>query len=134
VRALIDTNLPPALARALNELSKRQEEVPVVHLRDRFEQDTPDHQWITELGKEGDWIVISKDRFSKGSLEKEALRRAGLTVFMLERQWGKQKFWNISYNLVRWWPAIIDQSRLVSPGAVFSVPWQFSGRFKQIRI
>ena len=34
-----------------------------IHLRDRFALDTKDPEWIGQLGKEGDWIIVSGDPF-----------------------------------------------------------------------
>lgn len=59
------------------------EDVEVVHLRDRFAENTTDTEWIKALSKEGNWAVISIDRFKMSPLEKEALRRSGLTAFIL---------------------------------------------------
>ena len=33
----------------------------IVHLTERFPADTPDATWISALGQEGDWIIISGD-------------------------------------------------------------------------
>lgn len=133
MQVLIDNNLPPALARALNELSDAHEGVPVTHLREKFDATTADTDWIDALAAEGGWIVISQDRLRKSRLEREALRRSGLVFFLLEKSWSNHTFWEKSQNLVRWWPAILDQADRVVDGAAFLVPWQFSGKgkFKQ---
>ncbi|TVT84568.1 hypothetical protein [Pseudomonas sp. H3(2019)] len=55
---LLDNNLPPALARALNELSKSEGHT-VTPLRDKFPQSTSDMTWISTLSEEGGWAVIS---------------------------------------------------------------------------
>lgn len=133
---LVDNNLPPAFARALNELSTHFDDgIAVEHLRDRFRADTPDVVWIEGLAPRGEWAVISADQFSK-PLEKEALRRAGLIVFVLERSWSKHQYWEKAHNIVRWWPRIVEQAEGVRGGAMFKVPWNFSGkgRFEQIRL
>lgn len=136
MRALVDNNLPPSLACALNCLSGQAESVPVWHLTDKFDRTTADADWIGALAEDGDWIVISQDKFAKGRLEREAFRRSGLTAFILMRAWSGQAFWPKSCNLLRWWPAILDQSRRVHGGAAFLVPWQFSGhgRFRQANL
>lgn len=130
MRALLDNNLPPALARALDHLSQREYQVPVFALRDKFDRDTPDVEWIHALDEEGGWIVISHDRFKKGSLEKEALRRAGLKVFVLAKQWNKHSFWDNSVSLIRWWPTIIRTAEVLEGGAAFDVPWKLTGQGK----
>lgn len=132
---LLDNNLSPALARALDELSKAEWDGShtVTCLRDKFPANTPDAEWIVALSGEGGWAVITHDRFNKGQ-EREVLRRAGLIVFMLNKSWSSQRFWNKANQLVRWWPRIVEQAEGVRGGAAFSVSWKFSGKgkFEQI--
>lgn len=129
---IIDNNLPPSLARGLNELSVHVG-IPVHALKDKFDPATPDIQWIEYLSKEKDWVVVSQDRFRKGSGEKEAIRRSGLIVFYLDKQWAKQPYWSKAHRIVQWWPEIIKQAQMVSGGAAFSVPWRITSkkRFQQ---
>lgn len=134
MKFLVDNNLSPALAKALNELSAAEPH-EIVHLREHFPHDTADHVWIGELGKQGGWSIVSQDRLFKGSLEKEALRRAGLTAFILQRAWTRLRHWEKSWRLVRWWPSIVEISERVDGGA-FEVPVRFTGkgRLRQIRL
>lgn len=133
MKFFVDNNLPPALARALGALSA-QEHHSVVPLRDKFSPDVTDETWIENLSREGQWVVITHDNLNKG-LEREALRQAGLLVFFLDKSWRDHKFWDKAYQLVRWWPRIIDQAEGIQGGAAFKVPWNFSGKgkFEQIR-
>ena len=80
---LIDHNLPAQLAHAIRELCSHDKSVEVYALTDKFPANAKDADWITALADEGDWVIISQDRFRKGNTEKEALRRSGLTVFFL---------------------------------------------------
>ena len=134
MKFFIDNNLPPKLARALAELSGSSHQV--IHLKEKFEQSTPDVEWINELSSEGGWVVITLDRLKKGDQEKEALRRSGLIVFILDKQWSKMQFWDKAYKLVHWWPLIINQSNYIAGGAAFRVPWRISGKgkFQQLKI
>jgi PIN like domain len=129
---LLDNNLPPPLARALNELSKREGHT-VVHLSDKFPPSTPDIEWVKALKDEGDWVVVSQDQFKKSDLEKQAFRQAGLTVFCLAKHWSKARYWDKAHQIVRWWPDIIEQSERLMGGAALRVPWQYRGRFEQIK-
>jgi hypothetical protein len=83
VKFFIDNNLPPSFAKALHALSESSEH-KVVHLREMFVQHTTDSEWIQCLSEEGGWSVITHDKLNKG-LEREALRRAGLIVFFLDK-------------------------------------------------
>jgi len=129
--------LSPHLAHAVRELSNQLHDVQtVVHLIDKFARNAPDLEWIPALSDDGPWCVVSVDRFKKyGAAEREALRRAGHTVFLLEPQWLKHAFWLQSERFVRWWPQIVAQARLVSGGA-FIVPWatRSSAKFKAVKL
>lgn len=133
MKFFIDNNLPPALAHALRELSK-PEYHEVIHLKDRFSADTPDTDWIGSLSQEKEWIVVTHDNLNKG-LEREALRSAGLRVFFLDKSWSDHKFWEKAYQLVRWWPRIVEQAGGIQGGAAFKVKWNFSGKgmFEQVK-
>lgn len=135
MKLLVDNNLPPALARALNLLTQRQWEGnhEVVALKDRFDSNTPDTEWIATLEKEDGWVVVTHDRLNKG-LEREALRRAGLKVFFLDSSWKDHAFWEKAVNLTRWWPRVVEQAEGIRGGAAFRVRWNFRGKgqFDQI--
>ncbi|PWF46690.1 hypothetical protein [Massilia glaciei] len=136
MKFFFDNNLSPHLAHAMRELCKAETDVEdVVHLRDRFRPNIKDHDWITELSRSGPWVVVSQDGFMKNDLEREALRRSGLVVFVLHRQWAQHAHWVVAHNLIKWWPTIMDQCRLIRGGASYRVVWRYSGgRVEQIRI
>jgi hypothetical protein len=53
---------------------------------DHFPQDTPDVDWLTEVGRRG-WVVLSKDeRIRRNPLERAALKQAGVRAFFLTKQ------------------------------------------------
>ena len=83
MKFLVDNNLPPSLARALNELSSASEihVEKVIPLRERFPSNTADVVWLTELAAEGGWNIVSGDNFRKSTAERELMRRAGFNVF-----------------------------------------------------
>lgn len=127
MKFFFDNNLSRHLAHGIRELSTIKPGVEqVIHLTDRFARDAPDLTWIGDLTHDGPWYIISIDRFKKQhGAEREAIRRAGHTVFVLDAQWSKHGFWLQAERLVRWWPQIVDYSALVSGGA-YRVPWQHS--------
>ena len=129
MRFLFDANLPPDLAHAIRELCTSEPGVEeVCHLSDRFPRNTPDLEWIPGLGR--GWYVISSDKFDKSrGQEREALRRAGHTVYVLEPQWSRHPFWLKSSRLVLWWPQVLHHARLTEGGG-FRIPWQHSSAKK----
>ncbi|MCA3182368.1 MULTISPECIES: DUF5615 family PIN-like protein [unclassified Cupriavidus] len=132
MKFFFDNNLPPALAKALHALSEPTGH-SASHLRDMFPAAIPDAEWIDALASESGWSIVTHDKLNKG-LEREALRRAGLIVFFLDRGWSNHSFWDKAHNLVRWCPRIIDQSGGMRGGAAFKVPYNFSGKgqFEQV--
>ena len=138
MKCLLDNNLPPALARALDALSTNKFSglEQVIALRDKFPPNTPDVTWIQALGQEGDWFVLSADEFRKhGDLERKALRQSKLIVFCLSKQWSDQPYWEKCAHLLRWWPHIAEQAERLQGGAAFRVPWKLSAgkpKFEQI--
>ena len=132
MKFLLDNNLPPAPAEAMNALSRAGGD-EVIHLRQRFSPNAPDHGWIGRLATEGHWAVVSHDRFTKHELERKALQISGFVVFVLTSGWSKLPFWDKVALLVRWWPRILEQARLVESGG-FLVPPRYGpkGRFKSV--
>ena len=128
MKFLIDNNLSPHLAAALHALSEPQGHV-VVHLRDKFPANTPDHEWIEALASEGNWVIVTRDRIGKNDLERKALRQTGIVTFMLKSAWNNRDFWSKAWNLVKWWPRIVDHAGGVTNG-VFLVGWRTSGKGK----
>lgn len=129
MRFLFDANLLPDLAHAIRELCRSEPSVDeVIHLCDKFPRSAPDLEWIPTLGQ--GWYIISQDKFAKSrGQEREALRRAGHTVYVLDPQWSKQPFWLKSSRLVLWWPQVLDHARLTEGGG-FRIPWQHSSAKK----
>lgn len=79
---------------------------------------------------------MSQDKFTKGEFERKAFRESGLPIFCLAKQWGQASYWHKAENLVKWWPAIVEQSERISGGAAFRVVWRFTtpGKFEQLKI
>ena len=132
MKFLLDNNLAPPLAEALHALSKRDGH-GVVHLREIFDPTTPDVEWITSLGEQGGWVILSEDRrIVKNRHEREALRRAAMTTFVLAKAWAHQAFWPKASRLIGWWPHIMRQAEMVEAGAIFEVPFRLTVKFRQL--
>lgn len=128
MRYFIDRNLSIYLARSIAVLCEPSD-VTVMHLDEKFKKNTPDADWITQLASEGDWAIITQDRLTRNSIEREALRSTGILTFMLAKTWAHQKEWDKAAALVRWWPRLMETASLIGSGA-FMVPYKFSGKGK----
>lgn len=127
--------MPPNWAACLSACSRAQ--FPdrtvgqIVHLKERFPASTPDVEWIQALAGEKDWTILSGDAFRKGNgVERQILRKSGLSVFVLQSSWSSYPYWEKTAQLVRWWPRIVEQANAVD-GIAMEVPWKL-GRFKQL--
>ena len=131
MKVAIDENLPPALARALNEVFAREHEV--IHLRERFGQGLKDVEWITQLSAEGRWVVISGDRrITRNRAEYYAFRGSQLVSFFLSKGLNKARLTKQMERLMALWETIEVQASLVQGGAIFELPMK-STLLKQLR-
>jgi hypothetical protein len=93
-------------------------------------RDPGDVVWMQELGKEGDWIIITGDEWiTRNPGERAVWRRIGLTTYFLQGAWlaapGEEQAW----RLIRWLPRLIEIARLDRPGTGLSLPlkWHAGG-------
>jgi hypothetical protein len=84
LKFFFDNNLSPHIAGAIGELSKSESDVEqIIHLRQRFQRNAPDIEWLGKLSHDGPWNIVSADRFTKNrDAEREVVRRAGHSVFV----------------------------------------------------
>ena len=84
----------------------------ITHLRDRFAPSTDDPTWITQLGSEGDWVIISGDeRITRGPETKEAWKESGLTAFFFGKGYADLNMWKQVEQFFHWWPEIRREAR-----------------------
>lgn len=132
MKCILDENLSPHLARALNALCEPDGH-SVVHITEKFGRGIKDIEWLEKLGNEGDWVLVTKDvRISIHAQEKELWKNAKITTFFLKKSWNNRSQMEMAWRLVRWLPKIIEQSEMVAQGASFEIPINYgSGKFKQ---
>jgi hypothetical protein len=131
LRFFLDNCLSPHYAKALDSLSL-SEKCPVFHLSNVFNaRNIPDEQWLPELSKQGDWVIVSGDmRIFKSPLLRQIWIESRMTTFFLGKGWMNQSFWEQAWWLVRWWPHIIEQAKLMEAGTGFEIPAKSQGKFK----
>ena len=131
MKVLIDENLPPALARALDALFAPQHEI--VHLRKRFGPGVKDVEWITTLSREGRWVVISADRrITRNKSEYNAFRSSRLIGFFLSAGLNKSPLTKQAERILALWNDIEVLADRVGGGAMFELPMT-STRIKQLK-
>lgn len=132
MRVVLDNNLSPRIAAALNALVAPPHEV--IALRIRFSPDITDVEWIGRLGEEGGWAVISGDlRITRNRAERDAWRASKLVGFFLSSGLNKLPLMKKAARLITLWDTIESQYRLVQGGAIFELPLR-SQKLRQLAI
>jgi len=121
VKVFFDHNMSPALARALRELFRDQHEIAI--LSEKFRRDATDVEWITELSREGRWLVISEDRrITRNHAEYVAFRSSRLVGIFLVKAVHKAPVTKKMERLLAVWPALEVLAETVEGGAMFELP------------
>lgn len=131
MKVILDENLSPAIARALDELFRPKHSI--VHQRTRFGPAVTDVEWIKKLSVEGNWVVISGDRrITKNRAEYHAFRDSSLVGFFLSKGLYKAPVAKQAERLLALWPVIEQQATIVQGGAMFELPMT-STKIKQLK-
>jgi len=131
LKVLIDENLPPALASALDALFAGKHEV--IHIRARFGPGVRDVDWIKELSSEGQWIVISGDRrITRNRAEYTAFQNSSMIGFFLSPGLFKAPLLKQMERILVLWSSIEQQAGIVAGGAMFELPMT-STKIRQLR-
>jgi len=98
-------------------------------LREKFKPDTPDITWLDQLGKEGNWIIVSGDlRISKRPQERDVWKASRLPTIFMTDQWSMAQKWEQASLLFRWWPDLKKTAKHLKPGEAIQI--LFQGNFK----
>jgi len=131
VKVLFDHNMPARIARALNELV-RDRGHEVFALKERFPVDISDVDIFTELGKDSDWIVISKDvRQARRAPEKAAILKYGVVAFYLAPAVGRQSILEQAATIIWQWEKMVAQ-RMNNRNGLFLLPVNKGSKFSAI--
>jgi hypothetical protein len=120
VKFFFDNNLASKIARGLNGFVAPDHEV--IHLKERFQANTNDVDWMRALAQEQNLIVVTADnRIGKNPHEIEAWKQAGHTIFFLKPGWTDMKFWDQAQKFTKCFPQIIEKAGVASRGSSFIV-------------
>lgn len=121
MQVLFDHNMPPSIARALNEIVK-VEGHNAYALRDLFPVDIDDIGYFDRLGRDGNWIVISKDlRNARKKAERAAILRNRIVAFYLSPGLQKRRIGEQAASILWHWDKILAQREMVDRG-LFQLP------------
>lgn len=106
------------MARAFRELFKKEHEI--TFLAERFARDISYIDWIAELSKEGQWVVISGDR--RITRNRAAFRNSNLIGLFLSEGMYKAPVAKQMERILALWPNIVTVCKTVQGGAMFELP------------
>ncbi|MGH7146036.1 MAG: hypothetical protein ACREJ2_18140 [Planctomycetota bacterium] len=129
MKFFFDNNMSPNLAKAMQILAEKDnkgkstdDQVQITHLRDRFEQNIADEEWIPQLALDPSWIVISGDRnITRNPIRKQVLLKSCLTAFFLQSTWPQLQIWEFAWQFIRRWPLIVERAGKSRPGSLYLV-------------
>ena len=120
MKFFFDNNLPPKVAKGLNEFVSPEHQV--VHLKEKFGANTEDAVWMNSLAEEHDWFIVTADlNIGKNPHEIEAWKQAGHTIFFLKPGWLKMNFWDQAHKFVKCFPEIIKAAGRARQGSSFII-------------
>jgi hypothetical protein len=123
VRFILDHNLAPNLARAVDLLVDDE----VTCLKDRGWQASEDEEWISAVGREGDWVIVTGDlNIVRNAYRQKVFREANVTTFFLLEAWSKgtARGTEIAQRLLKLWPEIASRAARAPRGTCFAVPYR----------
>lgn len=121
MKVIVDENLSPALARALQALFVDRHEI--THIRFRFGPGVTDLQWIPELSRDGRWVVLSGDRrIRRNKAEFNAFRASRLIGFFLSAGLYKAPLIKQAERILALWSGIEAFADRAQPGSMFELP------------
>ena len=119
VKVLFDHNLPPRIARAINEIIEADGRA-AFPLRDRCPTNTSDIDFFNKLGRE--WIVVSKDLAnSRKKAERSAILANNIIAFYLSPALQKKKVGEQAAAVLWHWDKMLLQRQTLENG-LFQLP------------
>ncbi len=119
VKILFDNNISPNVVKALSAVLPAQQ-CYIEHLRSKFAEDTPDQVWLSALGVEGGWAVLTRDnQMSRKPHEVRAWLDNGLVIFFLHSSWQNLDVPTQTGRLLIYWPRIAAAFHNATPPAGF---------------
>lgn len=131
VNVLFDHNMPPAIARAVDAIISVDGHA-AFPLRRKFPPDISDIDLFAELGRDGDWIVISKDTANaRRTAERRAILRSGVLALYLRPSVQRQPIHQQAATILWHWDKILLQ-RQTNERGLFELPLNKGSRFRSL--
>lgn len=96
--------MSPYLAKALLVLDP-DKTITITHLREKFDANISDVDWLNQLGREKDWVIVSGDnRILTRKAELRAWRDSKNTAFFMHKNFTRQGIWEMTSDFTKRWP------------------------------
>lgn len=119
VKVLLDHNMPPSIAKSLNEIVKIEGHSANA-LRDLFPRDIKDVEYFRHLDR--NWIVISKDlQNSRKKAERAAILGNNIVAFYLSPALQRKKVNEQAAAILWHWDKMLVQRQALRNG-LFQMP------------
>jgi len=93
-----------------------------VHLKDKFPPDVEDAEWMSALGKEADWVIVTADvRIGRNPYEVQAWKESGNTIFFLKPGWLNLPFCEQASKFIKYFPSLVQKAERAERGSGFVV-------------
>ncbi len=111
-----DNTFPKKLVDILKILG-----VDATHLQEHFSANTPDVDWLPEIGRRG-WTVVTGDRgISRRPAERRALEEANVIAVFMEKGFTGRPIFDQVAHVIKNWPTIESRVAKVKPGTALEV-------------
>lgn len=131
VKVLFDHNMPPVIARALHQIVSLDGHAAHA-LRDMFPINIEDAQLYHQLGREKNWVVISKDvAQAKRPPERAAILNSGVVAIFLSPSVEKLSISQQAATILWQWEAIVRQ-RATQENGLFVLPINKGSKFRSL--
>jgi hypothetical protein len=111
-KVFIDENMPPQLARGLNELQMPQNkkdgfEIEVLAIKDVYGQGESDEDWIPKVGKENGIVITQDFRIQTQRHQKELYIENGVGILFFSPPSNSGfTYWELVRQLVNRWDEV----------------------------
>ena len=131
VKVLFDNNMPAKIARAVHEIISSDGHESIA-LRDKFSPSISDVDFFTALGKDDNWVVISKDvANAKRAPERAAILRSGVLAFYLAPSVQRLKITEQTATILWQWEKMAAL-RATARNGLFQIPINKASKFETL--
>jgi len=122
-----DNNLSQYLAQAMDLL---EQEGKVIHLKDKFQTDAKDEDWLEYVGKNRMVLITRDKRITRHAAELKAFKSYKVGAFILSGT--ITNIWQSVRQVINNWLNIKDFASKTKPPFAFQVPLR--GKIKRLQL